>query len=879
MGFLRGDFPQLAEHSRFALNRFGVQDLGQSGRTSSLPVVTGRGGSHPGQIRDKFFVPELGPSNDLIRGASHWPAPETAFVELASRRRHRLLSKAKRCRSRAEIEKERQERLEKCEREVDAIVAEYHDRFPRTLAKCVGAIYARFSSKFQHSVPDQVRGLLEEAVRQGIFVPRENIFFDMAVRGYRQRRPGLLALKEAIEAKQFQILLIFHTSRLSRKQYRAVQFVEEEIVERGLHCIFKNWVDTRDEKQWRVKLQIAAALDESATGMYADNVRAAHQNLLANRRVCGTIPFGYRGEPIPGEFTKRGRPRQRLVIDDSAAPSVSRMFNWFASRVVSMDEIARRLNDDPDVPAPPKSSTGMWTHRSVRAVLTDPRYRGEWSYGLKETKWLSKKDYAVQIPRDQPLATFFFEELRIIADELWYSVQRLVSEQPGKGRPPRDGDRHSRPRLLNGLFYCPEHDQPLYVGGAHGKMMFCKACQFVGRDQRPLYSKLNRLVALRNTCEKLAELIRSDSNLVQDALSACQLCVEELKQPNPATLETLKAREAKFTQQIKFNMRNPGTSEEEQKESAEVLRELRAERTKVQGEIAAYEASVKRRAEVPSEQQVRDEVNHFANVLLEAATGDCLDELGEVREIIRLVTGGRIDLHQQGERKPQRGWLQGRFKLRLLDVVVEKLVGMNCSLGDTAIEVSIDYRKPRPSADQAERAYQLDQQGVLRAEIADVLGVSRSRLTKLLHDAYAARGEPMPDGRVRRSQLPVKHLKPPVYQQIADPAVALMQSKGFTTGKIGKKLGSYSAFVVEQAIRWWHESRGLPVPTTQERRLARAMLAKTLLDDDREMQSVAEELDCSTNTLRQLLDLAYLSQGQKRPDGRARRHDGGAAGS
>jgi hypothetical protein len=57
------------------------------------------------------------------------------------------------------------------------------------------------------------------------------------------------------------------------------------------------------------------------------------------------------------------------------------------------------------------------------------------------------------------------------------------------------------------------------------------------------------------------------------------------------------------------------------------------------------------------------------------------------------------------------------------------------------------------------------------------------------------------------------------------------------------------------------------------------MLAKNLVDGGREMQSVAEELDCSTNTLRRLLDLAYLSQGQMRPDGRARRHDGGGAGS
>ena len=832
------------------------------------------------EVGQYVSVPETGPCLGPVRGSLNGPFQEVAFVELVSCRRHRLLKKVKRCRSRAEIENERRELLERYQREIDGIAAEYHDRLPKKMAKLIGAIYARFSTRFQDSVPDQVRALFELAIREGIFIPRENIFFDTAVRGCRSRRPGLSALRTAIEARQFDVLLVLSTNRLFRKLYKAMQFVEEEIVERGLHCICKNWIDTRDKDQWRLKLQFAGTLDEATTSMYGENIRAAHQNLLAKRMVVTTLPFGYDGEPIPGQFTKRGRPQRLIVIDEEAAPYVKRMFDWFISRVVPIDEIARRLNDDPDAPPPPKSPTGRWTHDSVRTVLTCACYRGDWSYGANETKWLSKKDYPIKVAREQPLAEFFFEELRIIADDLWYSVQQLVAEQAGKGRTPSNGDRQSRPRLLNGLFYCPEHDRPLNVGGAHGKTMFCQACRYVGREKRPLYSKLNRVLALRNTCAKLAELIRSDANLVQDAVSACQLCAEELKRPDPTTLEKLKAREGKLTQQIKFNMRNPGMSDEEQSESASVLRDLRAERTQVQGEIAAYEALIKQQIEVPSEKQVRDELDHLANVLLEAAAGVCHDSLGEVREIIRLVTGGRIDLYQQGERKAQRGWLQGRFTLRLLDVVVEKLVGVNCSLGDTAIEVSIDYRKPRPSADQAERAYELDQQRVLRAEIANVLGVSPSRLTKLLHDAYSARGEEMPDGRVRRANLPKKNQRPPNYQQIADRAVALMQSKGFADGKIGKKLGGYSAFVVGQAIRWWHESHGLPVPTSQERRLARAMLAKALIDSGREMQSAAEELECSTNTLRRLLDIAYLSQGQTRPDGRSRRHEeGGATGS
>lgn len=880
MGFLQGGFSQLAANARFTPNCLGILDLGQSGWAASLLVVPGRGGGQPGQIRDNSAVPEIGPRNEPARGASHWPAPqEFAFVELVSRRRHRPLEKGKRCRSRAEIEKERRERFEKCQREIDAIVAEYHDRFPEALAKCIGAIYARYSSRFQDSIADQVRSLFEEAIRQGIFVPRENIFFDMAIRGCQNRRPGFSELQAATEARRFDILLVLSTSRLFRKQYKAMQFVEEEIVERGLHCLFKNWVDTRDEKQWRLKLQFAAAMDEAATGMNAENVRAAHISLLAKRRVYSTLSFGFRGEPIPGEFTKRGTPQRLIVICEEAAAYVKLIFRWFVDCLVPMDEIARRLNDDPNAPPPPKSITGLWEHRSVREVLEDERHRGQWDYGKDETKWLSKKDYSVKIPRDNPLASFRFEELRIISDEVWYAAQRILAEQPGKGRKPKDGDRRSRPRLLNKLFYCPNHDQPLYVGGTNGKTMFCKVCRCTAKAKRPLFTALNRKLALQRTCETLANLICGDKNLVQDIICACQLHVEELGRPDPLGLEQLKSAEAKLTKQIEFIMRNAGTTDDEQAEASAVLRDLRAQRVQGRAKIEAYEAIMNQKTEVPSESQVLALMDRWGGIFMKACLGDCEESIGEAREIVWRLTGGRIDLYQMGDATARRGWLQGRFKLRLLDVYVEELCGGQPAIGDRGVEVMIDYRKPRPSAEQAERAYELCQQGLLKAKIADMLEVSRSRLTKLLHDAYAARGEQMPDGRTRRSQLPVKHLKTPVYQQIADRSIALMQGKGFTDGKIGEKLGGHSAFVVGQAIRWWHESRGLPVPTSQERRLARAMLAKTLIDRGREMQSVAKELDCSTNTLRRLLDIAYLSQGQMRPDGRSRRHEGGGEGS
>src|SRR5262249_31344050 len=91
----------------------------------------------------------------------------------------------------------------------------------------------------------------------GVFVPRDHICFDLAARGCKERRPGLQRLRQLLGSGGVQVLLVFTTNRLYRKTYKALQFVEEEVVERGIRCLFvKYGVDSADEKRWRPLLQL-----------------------------------------------------------------------------------------------------------------------------------------------------------------------------------------------------------------------------------------------------------------------------------------------------------------------------------------------------------------------------------------------------------------------------------------------------------------------------------------------------------------------------------------------------------------------------------------------------------------------------------------------
>ena len=299
--------------------------------------------------------------------------------------------------------------------------------------------------------------------------------------------------------------------------------------------------------------------------MYAEHVRAAHEGLFLRGMVYGSLPLGYTGEPVPGEFTKRKLPRCKIIIDPETAPWVRKIFEWYVNDRLTLDGIARRLNDDADAPAPNKSLNGWWTHALVRYHLRLEAYRAHWAYGERETKWSSGKDYAQRVLRDKPLKTAQFEHLRIVSDEMWYAAQKRLADEVAKsGRSRKDGTRNTRCLLLRHLFICPPHSRQLVVGGAGGSIVFCPICRAIKAEDRPLFTHLNRELALRLTCEKLAELVRLDEELVQEIISACQQEAETAQQPDPEKEKQLRAKLDKIRNTIDFNRRNPGETEEEQ---------------------------------------------------------------------------------------------------------------------------------------------------------------------------------------------------------------------------------------------------------------------------------------------------------------------------
>ena len=472
--------------------------------------------------------------------------------------------------------------------------------------------------------------------------------------------------------------------------------------------------------------------------------RRAHpralEGLFLEGYVFGTLTFGYAGEPVPGKFTKRRRPRCRIVINPDEAKIVVSIFEWWVAGD-SINAIVRKLNAIPGVPLPRN-----------RLALVGPTIRSgqsccgplTWAlelFGDGEDVSSPQRIIPGSFHESSPSGQETFENLRIISDQLWFAAQnRLAKNKAVRGRKSDKEDADPSLRIMSGLFYCPDHDRPLRACSAFGRYLGCPTCATLTEEMRPLFSKPNRKVVLRLLCEKLAKLIRQDTDLVDKTIAECRAQAAAIQRPDGSEIERLEKAVASVKRKIDFNMRNPGETEEDEKEIADTLRSLRRERQSLQDQLGLIKAAAAEPVRVPTIEEVNSLLDRFSDILQGAAAGQLGGDQDTARDILETLTGGRIDMFQQGERENMQGWLQGRFTIRLLDVLVEKFTGTSPVKDGEEVEIVIDFKRPRKMDADADEAIQLWLNGDMQKEIAPKLRSSQGYVSRLLRIGAARMG-------------------------------------------------------------------------------------------------------------------------------------------
>ena len=242
-------------------------------------------------------------------------------------------------------------------------------------------------------------------------------------------RPGLEALKRAAEAKQFDVLLVDDSSRLSRDNQHF----------NTLLCLFQYWgirlisvsdgLDLREEHA-KVAYQFRGIINELYLTDLKKKTHRGQMGQVLRGFSMGCKGYGYTSVPDgQTKFDKKGRLRAdgfKLVIVAEDAHVVQRIYADFIDGK-AINKIARELND---ARVPTKTRLrGGWNLSTLSRILKDEKYTGKyiWNRSTHVKDPLSGRRKQVQRPRDEWVIQHR-PEMRIISDETWAAAQKRWAE-------------------------------------------------------------------------------------------------------------------------------------------------------------------------------------------------------------------------------------------------------------------------------------------------------------------------------------------------------------------------------------------------------------------------------------------------------------------
>jgi site-specific DNA recombinase len=320
------------------------------------------------------------------------------------------------------------------------------------------AIYARYSSSLQNerSIEDQVRRCTEHVRAAGGNVDEGLIFTDMAISAASLKRPGFEMLMRAVAERRVDTIVAEDLSRISRDLADSATLFKK-LQHVGVPLIgVADGIDT-GSKGAKVNFTMRSLVAD----VYLDDLRDKTKRGLEGRcragYSTGGLPFGYRTEAaLAPDGRELGR---RIIVDEDAAVVVRRVFALYLSGL-SYAAIAKLFNAEgvPYARLKTKHRRKGWVASSVRAMVWNRAYAGEWSYNKRE--WRKNPETNARQPHRREAADVIvqnYPERRIVSPEVWESVRARASAvatryrgERGKVVAPGNKTRY----LFSGLLFC-----------------------------------------------------------------------------------------------------------------------------------------------------------------------------------------------------------------------------------------------------------------------------------------------------------------------------------------------------------------------------------------------------------------------------------------
>ena len=239
------------------------------------------------------------------------------------------------------------------------------------------ALYARVSSQRQEkrgTIASQLEALRNHAKEHEYEIMEEYVCCDDGYSGTLLARPELDRLRDGAQAGAFDAILVLAPDRLSRK-YAYLILILEEFERFGTPVIFLEQ-PPGDDPHSALLVQIQGAVAEYERAKLAERYRRGKlYRARQGELFWANIPYGYRRIP------RRDGIPAHLVINESEATIVRKIFAWHAYESMSVRQIAKRLTRE-GYPTP--QGGPRWGETTVHRILGREAYLGTLYYNQSQ---------------------------------------------------------------------------------------------------------------------------------------------------------------------------------------------------------------------------------------------------------------------------------------------------------------------------------------------------------------------------------------------------------------------------------------------------------------------------------------------------------------
>lgn len=178
-------------------------------------------------------------------------------------------------------------------------------------------IYARYSSSNQkeESIEQQIAECRDYAERHDIEIVRE--YRDEAISGKTDKRPSFQRLMRDVEHADFDTVIAYKSSRISRNMLNALQY-EEKLSKKGIDTIYAR-EEFGDSAAGRFALRTMMSVNAFYSDNLSEDIKRGMNDNASKCKVVTRPPFGYKS--VDGYY----------AVDEDKAPYVKYIFESVAS--------------------------------------------------------------------------------------------------------------------------------------------------------------------------------------------------------------------------------------------------------------------------------------------------------------------------------------------------------------------------------------------------------------------------------------------------------------------------------------------------------------------------------------------------------------------